>query len=223
MGCKPSPALWVKKFLIKITSQKMHQFVDSIISFLTHFINQIGYLGIFIGMFLESTLVPLPSELIMIPAGIAAFHGTINIYAALLVGILGNVAGAAFTYYLALSVGRNILLTIGKYFFVKPATIAKIEIFFQNHGPISVFIGRLLPGFRHFISIPAGVAKMNLKSFYFYTTIGSTIWTSVLLALGFVIGENQNLIGENLHKIIFACAIFCAIILICYVFCRKFK
>ena len=201
----------------------MHSLLDSTIQLLTTFINHIGYFGIFVGMFLESTMLPLPSELIMIPAGIAASNGTMNIYFAALVGIVGNVAGAVFSYYLAASIGRVILLKIGKYFFVKPATIAKIEVFFQNHGPISVFIGRLLPGFRHFISIPAGVAKMNLKSFYFYTTAGSTIWTSVLLVLGFFIGENQNLIGENLHKIIFACAIFCAMILLCYVLCKKGK
>ena len=145
----------------------MHSLLDYTIQILVSFIHQIGYFGIFVGMFLESTLVPLPSELIMIPAGIAAAQGTMNIYVAVLVGIIGNVAGAVFTYYLAASIGRNILLKIGKYFFVKESTIEKIEIFFQNHGPISVFIGRLLPGFRHFISIPAGVAKMDLKSFYF--------------------------------------------------------
>lgn len=199
----------------------MHAFLDSIIQLLTNFINQIGYFGIFIGMFLESTLVPIPSELIMIPAGIAASQGTMNFYIALTVGIIGNIAGAVFMYYLAASIGRKILLKIGKYFFVKEATVQKIEIFFQKHGPISVFIGRLLPGFRHFISIPAGVAKMNLKSFYIYTSAGSTIWTTVLAALGFFIGENQDLIAENLHKIILACAIFCALALSLYVVIRK--
>lgn len=201
----------------------MHALLDSAIQLLTNFINQIGYFGIFIGMFLESTLVPLPSELIMIPAGIAASQGTMNIYLAGIVGTLGNVAGAVFSYYLAASIGRNILLKIGKYFFVRPETIVKIEIFFKNHGPISVFIGRLLPGFRHFISIPAGLAKMNLKAFYFYTTAGSAIWTAVLLGLGFFIGENQDLIKENLHELITICAVVCALILAGYVIFRRRK
>jgi len=194
----------------------MHSLIDSTVQILVSLINHIGYFGIFLGMFLESTLVPIPSELIMIPAGIAVSQGTMNLYITLIVGITGNIAGAVFTYYLAASIGRKILLKIGKYFFVKEATIIKIEIFFQKHGPISVFIGRLLPGFRHFISIPAGIAKMDLKSFYFYTSAGSTIWTSILLALGFFIGENQNLIQENLHKIIVVCALVCVAILTIY-------
>lgn len=196
----------------------MHALFHSITEFLINFINQIGYFGIFVGMFLESTLVPLPSELIMIPAGMSASQGGMNIYIALISGILGNIAGAIFSYYLAVSIGRTILFRIGKYFFVKPATIIKIEEFFKNHGPISIFIGRLLPGFRHFISLPAGIARMDLRLFLTYTALGSTIWTSVLITLGFFIGENQKLIEEHLHEIIVTCLIFCTTIVAIYIF-----
>jgi membrane protein DedA with SNARE-associated domain len=196
----------------------MSHLLHSVTEFLISFINQIGYLGIFIGMFLESTLVPLPSELIMIPAGMSASQGGMNIYIATIVGILGNIFGAIFSYYLAASIGRTILFRIGKYFFVKPATIIKIEEFFKNHGPISVFIGRLLPGFRHFISLPAGIAKMDLKLFFIYTASGSIIWTSVLSTLGFFIGENQQLIEKHLHEIIVTCLIFCTAIIAIYIF-----
>lgn len=196
----------------------MHALLDSFIEFLVEIINQVGYLGIFLGMFLESTLVPIPSELVMIPAGIAASKGLMNIYIATFVGTLGNVAGAVFSYHLSLSIGRKLLLKLGKYFFVKEQTIIKIENFFAKHGPISVFIGRLLPGFRHFISIPAGVAKMNLKKFYFYTTAGSAIWASILAAIGFFIGEKQELIKENLHNIIFSCVAISILILVFYFF-----
>lgn len=201
----------------------MHSLFDSTIHILINFINQIGYLGIFIGMFLESTMIPVPAELIMIPAGIAASQGSMNIYIATIVGILGNIAGAVFSYYLAASIGRTILFRIGKYFFVKPATIIKIEEFFKNHGPISVFIGRLLPGFRHFISLPAGIAKMNIKKFYFYTAAGSTIWTIVLSALGYFVGANQELIKENLHGIIGTCIMLCVLILSIYMLFYKKK
>lgn len=198
----------------------MHQLFDSTIQFLINFINEIGYFGIFIGMFLESTLVPLPSELVMIPAGMAASKGLMNIYIATFVGILGNILGAIFSYYLASSIGRALLFKIGKYFFVKAETIIRIEEFFKNHGPISVFIGRILPGFRHFISLPAGVAKMDMKLFFIYTTLGSTIWTSILSALGFFIGENQELIKENLHEIVIGSAVVCAIIIALYIFLK---
>ena len=199
----------------------MHSIFESLIHLLTSFISEIGYFGIFIGMFLESTLVPIPSEVIMIPAGIAAAQGVMNIYLATIIGIFGNVFGAIFSYYLAASIGRTILFRIGKYFFVKPSTIIKIENFFQNHGPISVFIGRLVPGFRHFISLPAGIAKMNIKKFYFYTTAGSGIWTTILSALGFFIGGNQQLIENNLHKIVTAFAIFSVIVIAAYLLSKK--
>jgi membrane protein DedA with SNARE-associated domain len=195
----------------------MHALFDSFVNFLVSFISEIGYLGIFLGMFLESTLVPIPSELIMIPAGIAAASGAINLYFAIIIGTVGNVFGAIFSYYLADLIGRPLLLKIGKYFFVYEQTIVKIEKFFEKHGSVSIFIGRLLPGFRHFISLPAGIAKMNIKTFIIYTSLGSTIWTSVLAILGFTIKENQQLIKENLHTIALISFGFCAIIIIFHI------
>lgn len=186
-------------------------------------INKIGYLGIFFGMFLESTLIPIPSELVMIPAGMAAYHGHMNLGLVLLVGILGNVAGAGFSYYMAMYLGRPILFKIGKYFFVKPHTIIKIEEFFNKHGNISIFIGRLIPGVRHFISLPAGVAKMDIKKFFLYTTAGSTIWTSVLVLLGYNIGAHQELIKEYLHNIILICILLCIITIAAYNIINKKK
>lgn len=186
-----------------------------LIDFTAIVMNEIGYLGIFLGMFIESTIIPLPSELIMIPAGIASAKGLMNIYLVAFYGTLGNVLGAVFSYYLAFYIGRSFLFKAGKYFFVKPNTILKIEEFFKNHGAISVFIARLLPGFRHFISLPAGVAKMNIKLFCFYTTLGSAIWTTILAMLGYFIGDNEELIAKYLKEIL--TIIFGILILItCY-------
>ncbi len=196
----------------------MSSFFSSFINYLVNFINEIGYLGIFIGMFLESTIVPIPSELIMIPAGIASAKGVINFYTALLAGTAGNILGALFSYYLSKLFGRAILVKIGKYFLIKESTLKKIDNFFYNHGSISVFIGRLLPGFRHFISIPAGIANMNLNKFFLYTSLGSSIWTFILILLGFLIGENQELIENNLHKIILVTLSLCLILIVIYHF-----
>jgi membrane protein DedA with SNARE-associated domain len=201
----------------------MHQIFDPMIDFLAHFIEQVGYLGIFIGMFLESTAFPLPSELIMIPAGIAASYGTMNIYLIIVAGVLGNVFGAIFSYYLAAFVGRAVLFKIGKYLFIKPETIIKVEEFFKSHGSISVFIGRLIPGLRHFISLPAGIAKMNIKLFCLYTSLGSLIWTVVLAILGFEIGENRKLIKEYIHTIAIACTISCLLLITAYCIFVKYK
>ncbi len=199
----------------------MHELVDSAINFFVHFIGQVGYLGIFIGMFLESTAFPLPSELIVIPAGIAASQGQMNLFLIIFVGTLGNVIGAIFSYYLAAFAGRAMLFKIGNYLFVKPETIIKVEEYFKNHGSISVFIGRLLPGFRHFISLPAGIAKMDMKLFCFYTTIGSLFWTTVLVMLGYEIGENRELIKQYINLIILGCALFCGALGMAYYFYAK--
>ena len=172
-------------------------------------------------MFLESTLVPIPSELIMIPVGMSASQGGMNVYVAVIFGVAGNISGAIFSYYLALFVGHPVLLRIGKYFFVKPETIIRIENFFQSHGPISVFFGRLLPGFRHFISLAAGIARMNKKKFFIYTASGSAIWTSILATLGFFIGENQETIKNFLHQIIVACIIICIATITIYIFVKR--
>ena len=182
----------------------MHDFIHNSIDYIVVFINKIGYLGIFIGMFLESTIVPIPSEIIMIPAGIASAKGVMNIYIATLVGTIGNIAGAVFSYYLAL-------------------TIVKIEVFFKKYGTISVFIGRLLPGFRHFISLPAGLAKMDFKLFLFYTSLGATIWTSILSFSGYLIGDNQELIIKYIKELSVAFIACCAFLLITAGFYKKIK
>lgn len=199
----------------------LHAIFDSLVSGLIAFISEIGYLGIFIGMFLESTPIPLPSEIIMIPAGIAASHGVMNIYLAIIFGVLGNLAGAIFSYFIAASLGRAILFKVGKYFFLKPPAIIKIENFFNRHGAISIFIGRIIPGVRHLISLPAGVAKMNFPLFCLYTFLGSAIWTAILTVLGYFIGKNQDSIKEYLHIAVIGAVAFCAILVIIYIVIHK--
>lgn len=198
----------------------MHELIHNINEYLVIFINKIGYLGIFVGMFLESTLVPIPSELIMIPAGLAAAQGTMNLPLVIFLGVIGNVFGAIFSYYLALYLGRSILFKIGKFFFIKPESITKIEKYFQKHGEISVFIGRLLVGFRHFISLPAGVAQMNIYRFTLYTFLGSTIWTSILAILGYLFGKNQDLINQYLSSIAVTVIVLCSALIAIYLYLK---
>lgn len=194
-----------------------------ILDYLVCLVDKIGYVGIFVGMFLESTFVPIPSEIIMIPAGVAVSYGRMNLYLVILIGVFGNLMGAIFNYIFAIYFGRSMLFKISKYFFVKEKTIIKMENFFNKHGAISTFIGRLIPGIRHFISLPAGLAKMNFKLFCFYTSAGSLIWTTVLTLLGYFIGENKDLIKEYLHVAIILCILFCIIISIIYILINKKK
>lgn len=198
-------------------------YFQSGLDYLVLLVDKIGYGGIFIGMFLESTFVPIPSEIIMLPAGIAAAYGKFNLHLAIFIGVLGNVAGAIFNYYLAIYCGRPILLKIGKYFFVKEKTIIKIEEYFISHGSISTFLGRIIPGVRHYISLPAGIARMHFGKFCFYTFAGSAIWVTILTYLGFLIGENEELIKQYLHIAIIACLAACAVLSLIYIILHKRK
>jgi len=150
-------------------------------------------------MFLESTFFPFPSEIIMIPAGYLAYQGEMNVYLVVLIGIFGSVGGALFNYYIAMHFGRKFLLKYGKYFFIKAETLDKLEAFFTKHGELSTFNGRLIPGIRQLISLPAGLARMDLMRFSFYSALGAGIWIVVLVVLGYLLGSNEKLISEYLH------------------------
>jgi len=173
--------------------------MHEIANWIVQSIGEIGYLGIFFLMFLESSFFPFPSEIVMIPAGYLAYQGEMNIYLAFLMGVLGSLAGALFNYFLAIHYGRSFLLKYGHRIFLKPTALEKLENFFKTHGEISTFNGRLIPGVRQYISFPAGLAKMNLVRFSLYTSLGASIWMIVLLAIGYLIGDQQALIKEYLH------------------------
>ncbi len=160
-----------------------------------------GYLGIFIMMAIESSFIPFPSEIVLIPAGYLASQGEMNIGLIMLSALGGSMVGAFINYYLALTLGRKILIRYGKYFFIKVETLEKMENFFAKHGHISTFTGRLIPGIRQLISIPAGLARMNIVQFSLFTALGAGIWALILTLIGYFIGENQALINTYLREI----------------------
>lgn len=160
-----------------------------IVDFIVNFVSAAGYLGIFAMMFLESSFVPFPSEVVMIPAGYLAYKGEMNAVIAVIAGIAGSLAGALFNYYLAIKFGRDFLIRFGKYFFFTESTMQKMENYFKKHGEVSTFIGRLIMGVRQYISLPAGLARMNLAKFSFYTSLGAGIWVVILTILGWYIGK----------------------------------
>ncbi len=162
--------------------------MESIINFIVGTIGQLGYIGIFVMMFLESSFFPFPSEVVMIPAGYLAYKGEMNIVIAVIIGIFGSLTGAIFNYMLALKFGRGFVIRFGRYFFFNESTMQKMEDFFTRHGEISTFVGRLIPVVRQYISLPAGLAKMNLTKFCLYTSIGAGIWLVILTILGYYVG-----------------------------------
>ncbi len=160
-----------------------------------------GYVGILLLMMVESSFIPFPSEIVLIPAGYLASKGEMGIMMIMISSLVGSMAGAFVNYYLALLLGRKILCKYGKYFFINESAIEQMDDYFAKHGHISTFIGRLIPGIRQLISIPAGLARMNLTTFSIYTALGASIWAFILVMLGYMIGENQELIESYLNQI----------------------
>lgn len=154
-----------------------------------------GFIIIFILMAIESSFIPLPSEVIMIPAGFLAYRGALtfgipipDMIISILVGTIGSLAGAFFNYYLSLFLGRPILYRYGKYFFLKPKLLERSEEIFREYGDISTFVCRLLPALRHLISIPAGLSRMKINRFSFFTLLGAFIWCIILTLVGYYLG-----------------------------------
>ncbi|EAH6868271.1 DedA family protein [Campylobacter sp. LMG 7929] len=197
--------------------------LGDIIDFLLTLAKDWGYWGIIFLMFVESSFFPFPSEVVMIPAGYLAHQNELNFWLCLLCGTFGALLGALLNYYLCYFLGREVLLKICKYFGVNEAKFAQFEAFFNKHGEISTFSGRLIPGLRQYISLPAGLARMNLKKFIFYTSLGAGIWCLILLILGYVLGKNEDLIKEYLHFVIVACIIFATMIVAIYIYIQKRK
>jgi len=180
-----------------------------------------GYLGIFFLMAVESSFIPFPSEIILVPAGYLASQGQMSISMIMFSGLGGSMLGAFINYYLALSLGRKFLKRYGKYFFIKESALDKMDNFFYKHGHISTFTGRLIPGIRQLISIPAGLARMNLVTFSIYTALGAGIWALILTMLGYFIGENQELLSIYLKQITIAVLVVLVILGSLYIYYQK--
>ena len=186
-------------------------------------IGKMGYTGIISLMFLESSFFPFPSEVVMPPAGYLAWKGEMSLTLVILSGIFGSILGALFNYWLAVKLGRPFLLKYGKYFFISQESIEKADKFFQKHGHISTLVGRLLPVIRQYISLPAGISRMPLKTFTIFTTIGAGVWVVVLTFAGYFLGEHQELLKEYLHVISISCIALALIIALGYYFVLKGK
>ncbi len=195
--------------------------MKEIVDFIVNIVGDMGYTGIFFMMFLESSFFPFPSEVAMIPAGYLASKGEMDIFAAFIAGAGGSLAGALFNYILGYRLGRPFLLKYGRYFFIKESSLEKVEKFFHKYGYASTFFGRLVPGIRQYISLPAGLGKMKLLQFSIYTFLGAGIWCAILLALGYFLGENEEKIHQVLHWILGF--IIAVIIVVFYYYYNKNK
>ncbi len=189
-----------------------------------------GLLLIFVFMTIESSFIPFPSEVVMIPAGFLAFRGGLttgiawlDMIFAIIAGLAGSLAGAYINYYLSVWLGRPFLYKYGKYFFLKEAALNRAEEIFREYGELATFVCRLLPAIRQIISIPAGLSKMDIRRFSLFTALGAGIWTAVLAFTGWylaslagdmsyleMIEKGKQLINDNYIYVFIVLALICA-------------
>lgn len=203
------------------------------VSFIEWCLNNLNYWTITLLMTIESSFIPFPSEVVVPPAAYKAYHGELNIWLVILFSTLGAEVGALVNYYLAKYLGRPIIYRfaesrVGRMCLLSAKKMEQAEAFFNKHGVISTFIGRLVPAVRQLISIPAGLARMNMPKFLIFTALGALTWNSILAMLGYVAGralpreEFDAFINEKSHAIgmVFV-AIF--VLIVAYLVYQGFK
>ncbi len=173
--------------------------------FVTSTIESLGYLGIGALTLLEVVVPPIPSELVLPFAGFSASQGSLTLWGVILVATVGALIGASILYGLArllsLKKLRGLAGRYGRYLRVKPSDLDRSAEWFQRHGPQSVFFGRMIPGLRSLISLPAGVSKMRFWQFVLWTGLGTAIWSATLTLAGYLLGRHYELVGEYLGPV----------------------
>ena len=174
----------------------LEQFAD----WVKHVVESMGYPGVFLLIALESTLVPIPSELVMPFAGYLAGRGSFSLPVIMIINSAAALVGSGICYFIGAKGGKPFLERYGKFFLLRKHDLEKTERVFAKHGKWVVLIGRFIPVVRHIISIPAGIARMPLKTFFLQTFIGSTIWGGFLILLGYYLGDNWEAVATKLKR-----------------------
>ncbi len=190
--------------------QSIANFVDFLIG--------LGYGGILVAMAIESCCIPLPSELIMPLAGFYAFQGRFNLFGTALAGALGCVLGSAVAYWIGATGGRPLLLRYGRYVLISAHDADRADRFFARYGDATIFLTRLMPIVRTFISLPAGIARMNFPKFLAYTFLGSLPWCFALAYAGSKLGEHWHDVGGFLRRYDYVVAAIFLVLLALYVY-----
>jgi membrane protein DedA with SNARE-associated domain len=172
---------------------------------------------------MESSVIPIPSELVMPPAGYLVQQGQMHMVIVILCGTAGSLVGAYVNYFAAHYLGKPLLLKYGKYVWITEEKFARVERYFRDHGEISTFVARLLPVVRHLISLPAGLAGMNHFKFSLYTLLGAGLWVTVLTFIGYFIGAERELIMQYSHQALIGAVLLSAVIITVYIWNHRRK
>jgi len=208
----------------------MAEFIDFIMKTLEHFFSSLGYFGIGLGMLIESCCIPLPSEIILPISGKLVASGVFDMLWANVAVAVGSIIGSLGAYFIGYYGGRPLVIKLiskyGKYVFITMHHFDKADKAFVKRGSITVFVGRLLPIIRTFISLPAGIAKMNIWKFIGFSLLGMIPWNFLLIYLGFKFGESYDTIVQPILKefnIAFIVLFALIILFLVYKFVRYYK
>jgi len=177
--------------------------LERLVNWLLDALLDLGYPGIVVLMAMESSVLPVPSELVMPPAGYWAAKGELSFVLAVACGVLGSVLGALANYFGARWLGRGLVRRFGRYVLLSERALERSERFFARHGEFSTLVGRMVPVVRHLISIPAGLHGMPIPRFVLFTGIGAGIWCTILTAIGYLIGRNESVLRtEEVRRLV---------------------
>jgi membrane protein DedA with SNARE-associated domain len=198
--------------------------VVDIVVFVQTLVRDLGYPGIFLAMFIEGVITPIPSEAILPLAGALAYEGVFIVWVVILVATVGATLGSTVAYFLGDYFGRGFVHRFGKYFRLTEEHLERAERWFEKWGRASIFIGHSLPGTRSFISFPAGIAKMDLKNFLLSTFFGALIWNTVLTMAGYFLSSQLHVLeGIFEYLDIIALVVVLSVIAIYFFLTRKPK
>jgi membrane protein DedA with SNARE-associated domain len=197
--------------------------MEAFATWLVNMIQGFGYPGLFLLTFIGNVFIPVPLELVMIPAGYLVQQGEMNALIVLPTVIAGDILGSLAGYFIAWQFGRRFLFAYGKYFFFNQRKMELLDGFFARHGEISTLTGRLVPGLRHFMAFPAGLAHMKLRKFILYTGIGGGLWSATLLLVGYIIGGQKHLVRHYMPYITGAVVGAVAVMIILYIIRHRKK
>lgn len=187
---------------------------------------QLGYLGIALLMFLDNVFPPIPSEIIMPSAGYTASQGELLLTGVIIAGCIGSLVAAALLYWVGYKFNHEAIFRFvdryGKYLFIKSEDVKKALQWFEQYGHRIVFFGRMIPAVRSLISIPAGMSRMPFLKFMFYSSLGTIIWTTFLACVGFYFGENQALMHQIFSQVGYVIITIVVLVLLWHIY-RKLK
>jgi membrane protein DedA with SNARE-associated domain len=180
----------------------MRELFSSLLDWYLGALDQGGYLLIALLMAMESSIIPLPSEVVIPPAAyLAHVNGKMSLAGIVIAGTIGSWVGAGVMYWASRLLGRPLLMRYGRYVMITPEKIEKAEAWSSHYGTMGVFISRLLPVIRHLIGIPAGIVRLNFWWYSLATVVGSGIWCTVLVWLGVTAGQDEELLAGSVHRI----------------------